>query len=323
MLHRKGVSKLAVCAALACSTVAGAETLSGAGLNQDARPLYLQDASQPSTAPATAPSTEPAPTPPRPLMALFESIGVGKPLEDLGITIGGYLELGYTVATNDPPGHVLPGRVFDTKNNKIVLDQLDLFFDRPVDAAAAAKKGGFDFSNIGAHVDFIYGWDSGLIHSSGVFDNPTVAGVRNGYYASRTHPENQADFNQFYVDVALPVGTGLRIRAGKFVTLLGWETINPTSNAFYSHSYMFGFAIPFTQTGVIGEYKFNDDWQLDAGITRGWNQTFDDNNGDPDILASVTFTPQESDALKKWKFIANLSEGPQATKDNHDWWTVI
>ena len=253
-------------------------------------------------------------------MALLDSIGVGKPLEDAGITIGGYVEGGYTVASNDPPGHVLSGRVFDTKSNKFVLDQFDVFFDRPVDYAKAATNHTFD---IGGHFDFIYGWDSGLIHSSGIFDSPVVAGVTDGYYKSRTSPENQADFNQAYVDVALPIGSGLRIRAGKFVTLLGWEVINPTGNAFYSHSYMFGYAIPFTQTGVLGEYKFSDDWQLDAGVTRGWNQSLSDNNGVPDILAGVTYTPQGSDALKKWKFILNLSEGPQATDDNHDWWTVL
>jgi len=316
MLHRKGASKLAVCAAMACSTVAGAEELTGAGLNQDVRPLFLQDASQP----ATAPSTEPAATPPRPFMALLDAIGIGAPLDKAGITIGGYIEGGYTVATNDPPGHALSGRVFDTKNNKIVLDQFNLFFDRPVDYAKAAANHVVD---IGGHVDFIFGWDSGLIHSSGIYDNPAVAGVGKGYYKSRTSPENQADFNQAYVDIALPIGTGLRIRAGKFVTLLGWEVINPTGNAFYSHSYMFGYAIPFTQTGVYAEYKVCDDVLVDAGVTRGWNQTFRDNNGSPDILAGVTITPQESDELKKWTFIVNLSEGPQATHDNHDWWTVL
>jgi len=330
MLHRKGAVGLAVCTALACCTVAGAQDFSGAGQQQDIRPLYMQDATQPAaerttTSPATSPSpsTEPAPAPPRPLMAAFEAIGIGKPLEDLGMTIGGYVQGGYTVSANRPPGDVLAGRVFDTKNNAFVLNQFNLFFDRPVDAAAAAKSGTFTLNNFGAHVDFIYGWDAGLIHSSGIFDSPAVAGVTNGYYASRTHPENQADFNQAYIDVAIPMGNGLRLRAGKFVTLLGWEVINPTGNAFYSHSYMFGFAIPFTHTGVIGEYKFNDDWQLDAGITRGWNQSLNDNNGVPDILAGVTFTPQASDALKKWKFILNLSEGPQGTNDNHNWWTVL
>src|SRR5579864_2317577 len=122
MLHRKGVAKLAVCAAMACATVAGAEEINSAvSLDQVDKPLYLQDQTQPATAPTTAP----APTPPKPLMAGLEKIGVGKPLEDAGITIGGYIEGGYSVSFSRPPGDVLLGRVFDTKNNKIVLDQLD------------------------------------------------------------------------------------------------------------------------------------------------------------------------------------------------------
>ena len=52
-----------------------------------------------------------------------------------------------------------------------------------------------------------------------------------------------------YVDVTTPVAN-LKIRAGKFVTLLGYETINPNwSNSYgvgslYSHSFLFGFAKP-------------------------------------------------------------------------------
>ena len=34
----------------------------------------------------------------------------------------------------------------------------------------------------------------------------------------------------------------------------------------------------------MGEYKINDDWLLDAGIARGWNQSLRDNNGCPDFI---------------------------------------
>ena len=315
MLHRKGVARIAACAALACAGVAGAETTNSAS-NQDLvlRPLFLQD-----TAPATPPAV--TPTPPKPLMGLLDSAGVGKPLEDLGITLGGYVDGGYTVTTNGDSAHVpIAGRVFDSKNNRFVFDQADFYFDRPVDYGKAATNHTFD---VGAHLDLLYGWDSGLVHSNGLFDNPATLGVTKGYYRSRTSPENQFDVEQAFVDVALPVGSGLRLRAGKFVTLLGYETINPTTNPFYSHTYLFGFAIPFTHTGVMGEYKLSDDLLIDAGITRGWNQSINDNNGDPDFLGGITWTPQESDMLKKWKFILNLSEGPQGTHDNADWWTVL
>lgn len=329
MVHRKGVARLAACAALACAGVVRAES---AGAPPDngflLRPAYLDDSStQPATAPATteAASQPAAAAPPtRPLMLGLEQIGIGKPLENANVTFGGYIEGGYTISNQNPPpnpiGNQLAGRVFDTKNKRVVLDQIDFFFDRPVDYGKAAQNHTID---IGGHVDVIYGWDSGLIHSNGILDNPATLGETTGHYKTRAHPENQIDLNQAYVDFALPIGSGLRIRAGKFVTLFGVEVINPTGDALYSHSYLFGFAIPFTHTGVIGEYKINDDWLLDAGITRGWNQSLKDNNGDPDFLGGVTFTPQESDFLKKWKFIANLSLGPQTTHDSADWWTVI
>jgi len=38
---------------------------------------------------------------------------------------------------------------------------------------------------------------------------------------------------------------------GKFVTLLNYETIDPEGNQFYSHSFLFAFSAPFTQTGII------------------------------------------------------------------------
>ena len=333
MLDRKRWASVAACAALACGGLARAEATPAD--DQSPRPLYLQetapatmpgmDMATPATAPsaeaapATAPTTAPA-APTKPLMLGLEKIGVGKSLEDAGINIYGFIEGGYTASASAPPGNVINGYVFNTKHERVVLDQLDLTIERTVDYAAAAQK---HIVDIGGRFEAIYGWDTGLIHSNGLYDNPATLGVTKGYYKSRFSPENQFDINQAYLDFALPVGSGLRIRAGKFVTLLGEEVINPTGNALYSHSYLFGFAIPFTQTGIMGEYKLNDDFLIDAGITRGWNQSVKDNNGDPDFLGGVTYTPQGSDFLKKFKFIANASVGPQATNDNSNWWTVI
>jgi hypothetical protein len=255
-------------------------------------------------------------------MGALHPTPVGKALENANITLGGYIEGAYTASFQHPPGNVIAGRVFDTKHERVVLDQADFFIDRPVDYGAAAKNHTFD---IGGHLELVYGWDAGAFHSDGLYDNPTSSrkSSQGAYYSSRTQPENQFDIEQAYVDFALPVGQGMRIRVGKIVTLLGYEVISPTGNAFYSHSYLFGFAVPLTNTGIIAEYKVSDDWTFDAGVTRGENQSVLDNNGSPDMISQATFTPQENDALKKWKFIANLEVGPEAAADNHDWWTVI
>jgi len=328
MVQRKGLVWAAACAALACAGIVRAESAPAvAGDGLASRPVMLDAAATvpatvpdttPASAPASAPATTPA-TPPTPLMGLLETCGIAKPIEDAKITISGFVEGGYTVSASKPPGDLILGRFQDTKDNSIVLDQFDIAVDRPVDYGAAATNHTWD---IGGHAEFVYGWDAGLFHSSGLLDNPAVPGVTNGTYRSRTSPENQADILQAYLDFALPVGTGLRVRAGKFVTLLGYEGIGPTSNPFYSHSYLFSFAVPLTQTGIETEYALNSDIKFDAGITRGWSQTFKDNNGEPDFLGNVTYTPQESDFLKKWKAVLALSFGPQATHDNHDYWTV-
>jgi hypothetical protein len=314
MVHRKGLVRAAACAALACAGIVRAET-GGAGSDDVLRPLYLQAAAAPA-APASAPASAPAATP-TPLMGFLETTPIGPKFDSIGLTVSGYFEGGYTASLNHPPYNTITGRVFDTKNEHIVLDQADIAFDRPVDAT----KGKFD---IGCHFEAIYGFDSGLIHSDGLYDTPSQHYASSGsYYHSRTSPDNQFDIAEAYVDIAIPVGSGLRIRVGKIYTYLGYEVISPTGNQFYSHSYMFGYAIPFTNTGVWGEYILNPDVKIDAGGSIGEGQSLDDNNSTPDFVGELTYTPQESDFLKQWTIIANAEVGPEAAHDNHDYWTVI
>ena len=100
MLHRKGAATLAACVALACTGIVRAgSTAPGSEDGAVLRPTYLQEATTaPSTEPATAPASQPAATPPKPLMAGLDAIGIGKPLEDANITIGGYIDGGYTIS---------------------------------------------------------------------------------------------------------------------------------------------------------------------------------------------------------------------------------
>ena len=44
------------------------------------------------------------------------------------------------------------------------------------------------------------------------------------------------------------------MKLGKFVTLEGAETIDPRTNFFYSHTYIFNFGIPFNHTGALATF---------------------------------------------------------------------
>ncbi len=238
----------------------------------------------------------------------LDKIGVGKVLEDLHMSITGYGELGYfydlTVPNNSLPGRSAPPTFIlfpGNYKNRLLLDQLDLAIQRTI-----VDPTKFD---IGFMVEAFYGIDAVYTHSNGILDN----GNKHG----NTSPDNDLDLEQAYIDISAPVGTGLLFTIGKFDTLLGSEVINPSGNALYTHSYEFSYGVPFTQTGILAAYNICTELKVTAGITRGWNQSTDDNNGAIDFLGQVAWTINTA-----WSATFNLSVGPQSTDDNHDYWTV-
>jgi len=311
MLHRqrKMVASLATCALFACTGLVRADQSNSTFQSRSpslslSDPQYMdQAATAPATEPASAPATAPAAPGPTSVLGLgITAIGGGFLSADpYDFKFTGFVEGSYTTAFQDPPGHLLPGRVFDFQSDKVILDQVDLSVERDVDFTKAAK-GKMDF---GGKIEFIYGGDAGLTHSAGIFDN----------FNGPHDPDNQPDLLQAYADVLVPVGSGLDIRMGKFVTLLGYETINPTTNPLFSHSYEFGFGIPFTQTGVLGIYNFNSQWTLTAGVTDGWNQsTTDTHNGALDFLGQIKYVKDPTLTL-----LTNVSIGPERFEDAHDY----
>ncbi len=282
-------------------------------------------------APAAAPAPAPAPADTNPLlMYSLDQIktgdtSVGQTISNAGIDIYGYLEMGYTSDLSGRPNNsaTIPGRVFDTEyGNHVQMDQLDLAIAKAINFSDPNYiKRGWD---VGGKFEFVYGYDASYggdsFHSSGLDFGYNPSSVFSPLY--------QADIEQAYITLALHLGGAgdLKIKAGKFVTLLGEETINPTSNYLYSHTYAFGYFIPYTQTGVLAEYVPNGQWTFYGGITRGWNQTFYDNNSNGvDFLGEVGYAPNS-----QWDFITNLSVGPQdgalqpgILGDNNNYRTVV
>ena len=67
---------------------------------------------------------------------------------------------------------------------------------------------------------------------------------------------------------------GIDIKAGQCVTLEGAETIDPTTNYLYSHSYIFNFGIPLVHTGIMTISHVDPLVDIYAGVTTGVNTTF-------------------------------------------------
>ena len=71
----------------------------------------------------------------------------------------------------------------------------------------------------------------------------------------------------------IPIGNGLDIYAGKFVTFLGYEVIESPANLNFSRGLLFTNLIPLTHTGVYADYKFNNTVEAKLGIVDGWNDS--------------------------------------------------
>jgi hypothetical protein len=121
------------------------------------------------------------------------------------------------------------------------------------------------------------GIDSQKNHSLGIFrDIDDTFAFRN---------TKKYDLQEAYVSARLPIGSGLTLKGGKFVTLLGYEVIESPNNLNFSRGYLFEFAIPLTNTGGLVSYTFSEQFNMTAGVVLGWDNSRNNND-------AVSFTGQ-------------------------------
>jgi hypothetical protein len=179
------------------------------------------------------------------------------------VSVSGYLEGGITGNFDSPGSDLNFGHLFTDKSNEALFNQGSLIFERPVDTS-----GGFDW---GFRFQGMMGTDARYTHFLGEGDRATDSRI-------------QFDILEADVTAHLPYffAGGEELKIGQFPTLLGAETIDPRSNYFYSHSYIFNFGLPLKDTGAMLVTHVNPLIDVYAGLITGVNTAFGpggDNNG--------------------------------------------
>ncbi len=219
------------------------------------------------------------------------------PTPESRFKISGWIDSGITFNPDSPQDNQNFGRIFDDRANEPLLNQVVINFER----ALAPKLGEFDW---GFKLQFMYGSDARFIHSLGLFDDTAATSIL------------QPDLVEAYLNLHFPVITegGLDLKLGKFVTLEGAETIDPHTNFFYSHTYIFNFGIPFNHTGALATWHATSHLNLVAGLTRGVNTSVDDNND------SIAFHGGIGLDLNEGKIVVSAAThiGPETPNNNHD-----
>jgi Putative beta-barrel porin-2, OmpL-like. bbp2 len=113
------------------------------------------------------------------------------------------------------------------------------------------------------------------------------------------------DLQEAYLSYKVPLGSGLTLKAGKFVTLAGYEVIESPNNLNFSRSFSYTLGIPFTHVGALASYTFAEWLTVTAGPIVGWDVA-DDNNDTLSGTGQVAITP-----LKDLAITLNTIIGPE------------
>jgi hypothetical protein len=199
-----------------------------------------------------------------------------------GIQANGFMSVGYTHNANEPANRLNGFRVFDEKVRTFNVDIAELVVQR-----AVAKP-----NDVGFRID---------VTAGGAIPKKTRSyGLDWG---------ESVDLQHAALSYIAPIGSGLRIDAGKFVTPLGMEVIEGYDgyNDHYSRSLLFNYAIPLTHTGVKVGYAFTPAVSLSLLAVNGWDNVRD-NNDAKTVGASLALAPGGGVSA----FVHYLAGGEQA-----------
>ncbi len=186
------------------------------------------------------------------------------------IDMSGFVDTYYSENFAQPTSRTNRLRNFDIAENQVNLSLVEVVFQKKAEP-------------VGFRLDVDYGSANDVVQP-GVTSTASL-------------------LQQAYLTVVVPVGSGLTVDAGKFVTHMGYEVIESKDNANYSRSLLFAWAVPYYHTGVRMGYSFSSTFAATLHIVNGWNSVIDNNESKSFGLA-LNFTP-----VATTSFILNLMAG--------------
>ena len=228
-----------------------------------------------------------------------------------GIHFRGWVEGYYDYNFNNPtnavvnalspaivaPNETIQGRTFDVHSNSFTLNLAELEVEKIPDRGQV----GFKF-------DIAFGDTQNIYNDTILAGCPTVVGNNPNCLSLF-----DKTFQQASVSYDAPIGKGLRIDFGKFVTHIGGETIEGVKNANSSHSFFYTYAIPFQDFGLRLHYDFNAKYYNELYVLNGWNTGFGINRGKT-IGYTMSYMPSP-----KFMVVGNYLGGPQQVNNTSNW----
>lgn len=238
----------------------------------------LTIAQQQTTTPAATPKEASDAAAPTPTADEAQSNGEGILNFFKQVEVTGFIDGYYSYNFNKPFGRTNQLRSYETRNNEFALNLAEIALEKKVDST----------SRLGFRLDLNYGPAADLTH----------AGEANN------RRDTYKFLQQAYGSFLVPIGNGLQVDAGKFVTWNGFEVIESKDNYNYSRGYLFTLG-PFYHAGVRAKYAFNSKVSLLAAVVNGWDTT-EDTNGGKTFGVQLALTP-----TSKFSLLQSYNVGPE------------
>lgn len=221
------------------------------------------------------------------------------------IEVHGFADTAYIFNTNtpvDPNARTNNLRVFDTEANGFMLNMAEINFEKPISRE----------SPLGFRIDLDFGKDAEVLGKA-------TYGLGNDSPTSADEFDLKQAYAQFYLPFSAPGLYAVTFKVGKFATLHGAEVIESVNNWNYSRSFLFGYAIPFTHTGVRMYYKPFAGLPVESyfGIVNGWDNVTD-NNRAKTVEVAIAATPRDN-----LSFSVGGMFGPERSNSNKDFRDLV
>ncbi len=189
------------------------------------------------------------------------------------ITLSGFVSASYFHDSSEPPasdGHISPGYLWNRVNDSFSLNKVKVTLASP-----PVERSGDKFS-AAWRVSLIYGEDAPIVNS----------GSGNvGFNALR----------EAYIDLNIPIGTGLNVEAGEMISLLNYESGDGgAANANFSQGFQWFFTGNGPAESIQVGYTLTDWLDVKFRVQNGIYAGPIDNNSSKSFVGALDFKPMSN-----------------------------
>jgi len=184
-----------------------------------------------------------------------------------GISMSGFVQASYFYNTDEPTDGYSDGYLWNTKHNNFSINKVKVTLASP-----PVERSGEEW-DAGFRVSMIWGEDAPVLNTGGAYQ---------GLEALR----------EAYIDLNVPIGDGLNIKAGQLISLLNYESGDGgAANANFSQGYQWFFTGNGPSAGVQASYGVTDWMELTARVQNGLYAGAIDGNNAKTFMGKIGLKP--------------------------------